>query len=287
MRCYLDSLQLPDEDAELRFILGQKLTCYSGVYPYKIFPSKQLERLTFGAITIFYGGNGSGKTTLLQVLASAAGAVRRAPFAGGPFFEGYVAACRLRMTAPPQPPQLLTSDDVTDWLLDLRCLNNGLDRQRDALLSEYGQRKYASHRLQSLAEYDDWRESAEAKRLTKSRFVRQRVAADTQLHSNGESAMHFFVEQIGDAGLYLLDEPENSLSAALQLQLRDFLAASARLGCQLVLASHSPILLSLPGARVYDLDAMPAAVKPWHQLENVRLLYQFFQDNAGSFEEGD
>lgn len=146
MRLYLQQLQLPDESVEFAFLLGQKMTCYSGCYPFKIFPEKELESLRFDAVTILYGGNGSGKTTLLQVLADATGAVRRAPFAGGPFFAEYVRRCRVRAAAFPQPPQLLTSDDVTDWLLDLRCLNNGLDNRRDALLAEYSQRKYADSR---------------------------------------------------------------------------------------------------------------------------------------------
>lgn len=55
-------------------------------------------------------------------------------------------------------------------------------------------------------------------------------------------------------------------------------------GCQLVIATHSPFLLSLPGARVYDLDSRPAAVRPWTELENMRAYYQFFKEHRAAFE---
>ena len=61
--------------------------------------------------------------------------------------------------------------------------------------------------------------------------------------SNGESALAYFTQSIGENALYLLDEPENSLSAALQLELKRFLEDSVRFfGCQLVLSTQ----LALP-----------------------------------------
>lgn len=55
---YVRSLTLPSDTAEMDFLIHQKRTCYNGVYPYKIFPDKGLQRLDFAPITIFYGGNG-------------------------------------------------------------------------------------------------------------------------------------------------------------------------------------------------------------------------------------
>ncbi len=288
MSLYIKTLTLPSEDEELRFIMGQRLTCYFGVYPYKIFPAKELRSVEFAPITVFYGGNGSGKTTLLNVLAQKAGVPRHSAFAGGPFFETYTAACRLKAAALPPGSQLLASDDVFDYLLDLRSLNNGIDTRRDELLGEYTRRKYTSHRLSSLQEYDDWKRSADAKSKSKSRFVKDQIPPDAALRSNGESALSYFVQRMEEAqALYLLDEPENSLSVALQLELRDYLLATARLSGQLVLATHSPVLLSMPGARIYDLDAVPARVRRWTQLENVRRFYRFFREHAAAFEAED
>ncbi len=90
--------------------------------------------------------------------------------------------------------------------------------------------------------------------------------------SNGESALHFFTESIKEDALYLLDEPENSLSPLFQRESADFLSQSARFfGCQLVIATHSLFLLALPGARTYDLDAQPPQVRKCTALEHVRI----------------
>ena len=84
--------------------------------------------------------------------------------------------------------------------------------------------------------------------------------------------------------LYLLDEPENSLSPARQLELAQFLHDSARFyNCQFVIATHSPFLLAMPGARVYDLDAEPVTTRKWTELENVRATWEFFQAHRDEF----
>ena len=66
---YVEHIKLASESAETEFIMNQRRTCYGGIYPFKVFPQKELEYLELGPITVFYGGNGSGKTTLLNVIA--------------------------------------------------------------------------------------------------------------------------------------------------------------------------------------------------------------------------
>ena len=124
----------------------------------------------------------------------------------------------------------------------------------------------------------------DARRLTQSQYVKSRMNAGAQEKSNGESAMTFFTQLIDEHALYLLDEPENSLSATKQSELRDFLAASARAyDCQLVIATHSPFLLSMPGARIYDLDSEGAPRRKWTELENVRAYRKLFREHADEF----
>ena len=75
----------------------------------------------------------------------------------------------------------------------------------------------------------------------------------------------------------MLDEPENSLSPGKQQELVKFLEDSARFfGCQFVIATHSPFLLAIRGAKIYDLDEDPVDVKRWTELSNVREYYEFF-----------
>jgi len=81
-----------------------------------------------------------------------------------------------------------------------------------------------------------------------------------------------------------LDEPENSLSPAKQQELVKFIEDSARFfGCQFVIATHSPFVLAIRGAKIYDLDEEPVDVKRWTELENVRAYYEFFKKHASEF----
>ena len=282
---FVKKLQLPLEDQEIRFVLGQKRTCYNGVYPFKIFSQKALSTLTFAPITILYGGNGSGKTTLLNILAEALQLTRHSPFSGGAFFGDYVKLCKADFSVIPLHSQILTSDDVSDYLLNLRTLNDGIRQRREELLEEYTRLKWDNRPFSSLEDYDRWKETTDAKRKTSSKFVKARLTRDVDLFSNGETAMKYYTERITENALYLIDEPENSLSAAFQTELAGFLADSARFfGCQLVIATHSPFLLSIPGAVIYDLDSLPVRVRPWTELENVRVYYEFFKSHQKAFE---
>ena len=282
---YLNRLTLVSDDAETAFLMhGLKRTCYNSIYPYKLFPAKGLTHVDLAPITIFYGGNGSGKTTLLNILAEKAQVQRHAAFNGSAFFAQYVEGCALSGGAIPPHSQILTSDDVFDYVLSIRHLNDGIDGMREELLEDYTRRKHASHRFSGMAEYDDWKESFDAKRRTQSRFVRERLMPNVDMASNGESAMRYFVQHITEDGLYLLDEPENSLSIGRQQELCEYLSTSARYyGCQFIIATHSPVLLAMPDARIYDLDACPVVTKQWTELENVRRYFDFFEAHRQAF----
>ena len=103
-------------------------------------------------------------------------------------------------------------------------------------------------------------------------------------HSNGESAFIYFSEKIKENALYLLDEPENSLSSERQLELQRFLQDSARFfGCQFIIATHSPFLLSMKGAKIYDLDEDMVDIKKWTEFSNVRAYYDFFMEHRREF----
>ncbi|MBQ8706851.1 MAG: AAA family ATPase [Succinivibrionaceae bacterium] len=104
--------------------------------------------------------------------------------------------------------------------------------------------------------------------------------------SNGETAMRHFVEHISENAIYLLDEPENSLAIPLQQELSKYIYDSARhFNCQFIIASHSPVMLAIEDALIYDLDSWGAPKRKWTELPNIRLFYEFFMRHSGEFEE--
>ncbi len=282
---FLKSFKLPSEDEELNFLFAQKRTCYSGVYPFKIMPQKGISEIRFAPVTFFCGGNGSGKSTLLNVIAEKLGALRHSAFNGTAFFKNYVAGCDCETGETPRATQILTSDDVFDYMLNARYLNDGIDVRREELFEDWVSRKYAEHRFAGLDDYDSFKDSLDAKTKTQSRYVRERLTRNVSMFSNGESAMKYFVDHITEDSLYLLDEPENSLSVSLQKDLAQYIADSARYyRCQFIIASHSPVFLSIPQALIYDLDTSPVATCKWTELNNVKLLFDFFEEHKAEFE---
>lgn len=282
---YLSHFSFPDVEREYDFILGQKRTCYDTVYPFQILSKHRLEMLDFEPVTILYGGNGCGKTTALNVIAEKLGLKRDTLYNRSNFFEEYTDLCEFR-TEQPVPPasRIITSDDVFDFMLNLRSINEGIDRKREALFEEYLDAKYGQFQLKSMADYDKLRKVNMARSRSQSKYVRKNLMDNVREHSNGESAFLYFSEKIEENGLYLLDEPENSLSPDRQQELLKFLEDSARFfGCQFIISTHSPFLLSMRNAKIYDMDEEVVDVKRWTELENVRVYYEFFKKHEGEF----
>ena len=178
----------------------------------------------------------------------------------------------------------MTSDDVFDYLLNIRYLNDGIDVRREELFEDYLSRKYADHQLKSMADYAEWKESYDAKSKSQSKFVKERLMINVNMFSNGESAIRYFVDHITENAMYLLVEPENSLSIALLQELCKYIVDSARhFVCQSIMTTHYSILLSIKDALIYDLDSDPVKTSDWTELENVRRYFDFFEEHRNEF----
>ena len=282
---YLSGFQFPDIEEEYDFLFRLKRTCYDTAYPFQILSKHGLRRLDFEPITILYGGNGSGKTTALNVISEKLGLKRDSLYNRSNFFEDYTAMCRYDTENKiPRESCIITSDDVFDFMLNLRGVNEGIHQKREELFEEYQELKHKSFRMNSLEDYEQLKKVVSARSKTQSKFVRENLSDNVREHSNGESAFLYFGEKIKENALYLLDEPENSLSPAKQQELLKFLEDSARFfGCQFIIATHSPFLLSMRGAKIYDLDEEPVDVKRWTELKNVREYYAFFKEHENEF----
>lgn len=287
---YLKSFKLLDEDDEYSMIM-YKMNIHNNFYPLKIFPEKKFKNIEFEPITIFYGGNGSGKTTMLNIISDSVNASKRNIDKKGYFFNQYVGQCRQHCELIHQSEckgmKYISSDDVFDYLLDLRAINSNVNRRKDDLVNEYYEYKNTpSERYNSsLNQYEDLKNKVDSNRMTVSKYVRTRLRNNNIIQeSNGETALGFWQNEIEDNALYIIDEPENSLSAENQLKLKTFIEESARFyNCQFIIATHSPFLLALNDAKIYDLDETPVKTKDWTELSNVLVYYNFFKEYDDEF----
>lgn len=282
---YLSRFAFPDDEKEFDFLLTVKRKCYNSFYPFKVLSARGLLELELEPVTILYGGNGSGKTTALNVMAEALKLHRDSRYNRSRFFEDYIALCTHELRGEiPERSRVITSDDVFDFMLNLRAANAGVDEKREELFQEYLDAKYSDFHFRTMEDYDRLKTVNMARSSTQSRYVRKKLMGNLPEHSNGESAFLYFTQRIEEDGLYLLDEPENSLSPARQQELCQFIEDSARFfHCQFLIATHSPFLLAMRGAKVYDLDANPVTIRRWTELPAVRAYYDFFQAHAKEF----
>ena len=283
---FLSAFYFPGEEEETDFLFGLKTTYDQTVYPYGVLPKIGLDEIIFRPITILYGGNGSGKSTVLNIIAEKLRLIRNSAYNRSRFFENYVDRCKATLEETiPRESRIITSDDVFDMMLDIRSFNEGIDRKRETLAEEYYQLKQERFQIKSLEDLDHLHRINQARSKTKSRFIENETGKSLRERSNGESALMYFQGKIEMDTLCLLDEPENSLSPENQLILADFLTDSVRYcGNQLVISTHSPFLLALPGAKIINLDDHSRVVDSWTELKNPRVYFNFFKKHAQEFE---
>ena len=272
---YLMNFQMPTREDEENYFSDKdnikvKKTCYTTYYPFQLFQYRELPEFFFSDITIFCGNNGSGKSSILNIIAEKLALERSTPFNRSDFFEDFVGMCDYQLDrAIPPESKIITSDGVFEKVLDIRRINDGIDSKRSDLIREYiaeNSPGAAPNLFQGLDDYERWK-----------RNIQER--------SNGESALSYFVDSIQENALYLLDEPENSLSPQNQLQLKYFIEDSVRnYGCQFVISTHSPFLLSLKGAHIYNLDETPPAEQKWTELACVKVYHDFFVEQNDKFQ---
>jgi predicted ATPase len=96
--------------------------------------------------------------------------------------------------------------------------------------------------------------------------------------SHGESFLALASNRFAGEGLYILDEPEAALSVTGALAVLAAISRAAKAGAQFIIATHSPILLACPGARIYELDEDGFRDTEYDDLDVVRLTRGFLAD---------
>ena len=289
---YLNEFDLLTHSMEEDFFFTFVRTCFTNCYPFRFFPDR-LKGLEFDDITILCGSNGSGKSTLLNIIAEKLELKRDTPYNKTYFFDPYTKRCNCNFnlydedefTRLMSVSRIITSDDVFNHIIALREKNKELDKKRDIVFKgEFRKLNgFNADDHESVKKYIDY---CDMRRMSASQYVKHKIGEEQRTYSNGENAFRYFVDAIQPGGLYLLDEPENSLSPEMQLQLTHYLLSMARFyKCQFVIATHSPFILSIPHAKIYNMDEMPVKTCKWTEYENVRVYYDFFKQHESEFEE--
>ena len=109
--------------------------------------------------------------------------------------------------------------------------------------------------------------------------------ADYLAHSHGEGFLRFFEERCQRQGIFIFDEPESALSPSRQIAFLKLLHAMDRSGqCQVIMATHAPILMAYPGATLLRLSKYGLEPVALEDTDHFRLMREFFASPAGFLE---
>jgi len=240
-------------------------------FPFSVPSIATLERLDFdGPVTVLVGENGTGKSTLLESLAI---------------------ATQLPAVGSARPSTDPTLEPQRRLARQLRLTWRGRTRRGFFLRAEdfFGfQKQLAVQRAEHEAELRRIdRElvdaSEHARRLARGPHraslgaMEQRYGADPDARSHGEAFLNLFQQRLVPGGLFLLDEPEAALSPQSQLGFLAMIRDAVDAGSQFLIATHSPILMAIPGARILGFDDPPVRPVSFEELESVMLVRDFLQ----------
>jgi predicted ATPase len=222
-------------------------------------------------VTVFVGENGSGKSTLLEALAitaraTTAGSADAADDATLAGVRALAADLRLSWASRTHRGFFLRAEDFFGFARRMAAMRTELETGLADVLLEYADREAFAR---DLAASPYRKELAELER---------RYGAGLDTHSHGEAFLAFFQDRFVPGGIYFLDEPEAPLSPFRQLAFLSLLREAVGAGCQIVMATHSPILLAYPDAAIWSFDAAPIQRVAYRDLEHVSLTRDFLND---------
>ena len=313
---YLEKFRFPSREKEEKFLGSREYYAktWDTLYPFYVLSERRFVAMDFEPITLLYGGNGSGKSTALNIISNALHVKRTSPYNTTIHMDGYISLCsfetdmrwsgeEFNMSGARQSrydiseiTQMLTSDDIFKMMLEGRIKNDQKVQKsliltkevcRVQSMSTQGSKYDMIRRLdletgENVDEFNRFWEMKKAKSF--SSYLTKKLGPIERGYSNGENGMMYLTELIENEGLYLLDEPENSMSCQFQKKLAEIISYSARYwNAQFIIATHSPYLLSIPEAKIYNLDEDPVTISKFWELENMKEYYQLFDAFSEQF----
>lgn len=221
-------------------------------FPFDVPSFRQIERMGFDQpVTLLAGDNGTGKSTVIELVAEAMG------------FSDEGGEMDRSGEKPAKPRAVLPAD----WAE----VPSQLPPTLEPILTGTRPRNGYFLRAESFFNVAAFVDGGSTYAPDLSLY------GDRPLHeqSHGQSFLALAANRFGPGGLYLLDEPEAALSVTGALALLAIIDRAARGGAQFIIATHSPILLALPGAGIYELDEDGVAQCSYDALDSVRTTRAF------------
>ncbi|HZZ87547.1 MAG TPA: AAA family ATPase [Caulobacteraceae bacterium] len=250
--------------------ISRKIEPDPDTFPWSVPVFRWLEQLRFRApVTFLVGENGSGKSTLLEGLAAGMEAV----VAGGADMERdetlaaarrFAAGYRFSRRNRPRAKLFVRAEDLFGFVRrvgrDMSDLSELEEHYRTTIKGDYGRQLAMG--------------SARGQRSA----LAGKYGEDPDARSHGETFLNLLEQRLVVEGLYFLDEPEAPLSPLRQLTLISLLKQVVADGSQLVICTHSPILMAFPGAEILLFEGDQLTPTPWDELDHVRLTRAFLND---------
>jgi predicted ATPase len=215
-------------------------------YPFNIPAIRDLEKIRFHEnVTFLVGENGSGKSTLLEGLAIALG------FGA----EGGTKSVQFR-----------TAESVSPLHDSLRLIR-GVPKPKDG----YFLRAESFYNVATYMDEVDYLVGYGGKSLHRQ--------------SHGESFMAVLLNKLKGEGIYLFDEPEAALSPTRLLAALRAIHDLVEHSSQLIIATHSPILLAYPQAKIVQLDGFGAREVALVETEHFAVTRDFLNNHQARMQE--
>ena len=241
-------------------------------YPWTVPLIAGLQHLRFTtSVTFLVGENGCGKSTLLEGLAwgmdaTAVGShhLEADPSLGGArlFPQGF----KFGRTAKAYTRLFLRAEDVFGFTT--RVTRDMADLRAEAAATA------------ASMPAGEGRDRAVGVLMGQAGSLARRYGDNPDGRSHGETFLHILQQRMHGDGLYFLDEPETPLSPSRVLALMIMIEEMVAKGSQFIIATHSPILLALPGAAILLAEDGKLAPADWNDLEHVRVTRAFLNDPA-------
>ncbi len=239
-------------------------------FPWSLPLLQKLTELRFERpVTFLVGENGSGKSTLLEGIAALVDAVAMGShdLTHDPSLaaaRSFAAGFRHIRRRHARTRLFLRAEDVFGFAQ--RVLRDSQDL--DTLRAEFGDNMPEGYGRALAMGVAGGQASA----------LRQAYGDNPDGRSHGETFLEFLTQRMRAPGLYLLDEPETPLSPTRILALMHLIRDGVAQGSQFLIATHSPILMALPGAAIYEVSAEGVASVAYDEVEHVRITRAFLNN---------